>query len=282
MAEQMLIKFWPQKLFHRIGENAAMQQVLFVILFWSLIYAASLAQDYAGSSINSAAYYFSESVLFNTFWLFFIPFFLIVISSVRRTWFLDRGSAVKGAIAFVIALMLTLAHLAAFALFINLASGITLPHIFSFAWVMNEVLTEDFYLVFSVYGLLLFVSLWFYADRKSEHQSLAYARKLTVRDGKKIIPVNTSDIRWIDTESPYIAIHTAGKTYLHSSSLTKIQRKLDPEKFVRIHRSVIVNIDSVAELKSRLNGDYDVKLKGDGTTVRMSRSYSPDVKKRLT
>jgi DNA-binding LytR/AlgR family response regulator len=149
---------------------------------------------------------------------------------------------------------------------------------------INETFTEDYYLVFSVYGLITFLIVWSHHFKEKvdqlENGSARYIDKLSIREGKTLIPVETNRIQWIDTDHPYIAIHTPEKTYLYSSNLRDVLKKLNPDQFVRIHRSTIVNLDYVSELTSRLTGDYDIKMK-DGTELRLSRNYSRDVKNKL-
>ncbi len=69
-----------------------------------------------------------------------------------------------------------------------------------------------------------------------------------------------------------LIIHTDDKEYIHGGSLKAILKKLDPDQFQRVHRSTIINIQSVKELKSRLNGDYDILMQ-DETVLRLSRNY---------
>ena len=76
--------------------------------------------------------------------------------------------------------------------------------------------------------------------------------------------------------APYVIVHTSDNSFLHTSSLKKLAEKLD-SRFVKIHRSCIVNMDKVTSYKSRLNGDYDVSLSGD-IQVRLSRNYAKEFK----
>lgn len=80
------------------------------------------------------------------------------------------------------------------------------------------------------------------------------------------------DIDWIEAEGDYIYIHTAVKKYLLRETLTSIEQKLEPQKFVRIHRSTIVNIDKIKNLKITEHGDYDVFLYNENK-LRLSRNY---------
>jgi len=106
-----------------------------------------------------------------------------------------------------------------------------------------------------------------------EKQTLS-SQYLVVSSGKNSTRLDLSDILYIKAATPYVAIQLEDKEYLHSESLKSIATKLDA-RFIRIHRSSIVNIDKVLSYKSRLNGDYDLVLQ-DGTEIRLSRNYVND------
>lgn len=281
MAEYSSIALQYRNPFKTGDENTRFSRPFHLFFFfWVIVYLAAIGQDYVGASVNNSAFYLSESILFNTSWLVFIPISFVIIFAVRKPLFTTVTNSFKWLIGIVFSLTLATIHLVGFSLFINIVSGTTAFHTFDFVWMLNETFTEDFYLVFSLYGMLLFF-IWIIFKPQKEEIKTNYIDTLTIRKGKSLVPVNVSQIRWIDTESPYIAIHTAKDTYLHSSSLTKVIKKLNPNKFARVHRSAIINVEKVVELTSRLNGDYDIRLEG-GAVVRMSRSYSQDVKKMLT
>jgi two-component system LytT family response regulator len=87
------------------------------------------------------------------------------------------------------------------------------------------------------------------------------------------IPLQVARIGWIEASDNYVKLHVEGQTYLIRESMARIITRLDPTRFVRIHRSVIVNMEAVKELHPTSTGDDVVVLK-DGTTLRMSRRYA--------
>ena len=87
------------------------------------------------------------------------------------------------------------------------------------------------------------------------------------------IPLRVARIGWIEASDNYVKLHVEGQTYLIRESMARILTRLDPTRFVRIHRSVIVNMEAVKELHPTHTGDDLVTLK-DGTTLRMSRRYA--------
>jgi two-component system LytT family response regulator len=76
------------------------------------------------------------------------------------------------------------------------------------------------------------------------------------------------------------SLHVAGKEHLYRAALTDLASRLDPIRFVRVHRSAIVNIDSIVELEPISHGEFAVVLK-DGSRSRVSRSYRAQLEKRL-
>lgn len=97
-------------------------------------------------------------------------------------------------------------------------------------------------------------------------------RRFAVRVGYREHYVATTDIRWIEADGDYATLHTAGQAYPLRQSLHELARQLDARHFVRVHRSAIVRVDCVAEIKPLTNRDALLRL-DDGTPVRVSRSY---------
>ncbi len=85
------------------------------------------------------------------------------------------------------------------------------------------------------------------------------------------------EIDWIEAEGDYMKFHVAGKTHLLRETMARLEARLDPRQFVRIHRSTIVNIDRVRKLTPAFAGDFAVLL-ADGTKLRLSRGYQERMK----
>ncbi|MEO8200485.1 MAG: LytTR family DNA-binding domain-containing protein [Gemmatimonadota bacterium] len=100
-----------------------------------------------------------------------------------------------------------------------------------------------------------------------------YAARFVVRTGSKIGFIRTLDVDWIDAAGNYVRLHAGGKQHLVRETMKSVESRLDPEAFVRVHRSAIVNIDRVASLEPYFHGEYVVRLK-DGTKLTSSRSHS--------
>lgn len=96
--------------------------------------------------------------------------------------------------------------------------------------------------------------------------------RFTVRVGMKLILVNVSEVDWIEADGDYAVLHAGEETHLVREPLHRLARRLDPSQFVRAHRSAIVRIDRIAEVKYLANRDALLRLR-DGTPLRASRTY---------
>jgi two-component system LytT family response regulator len=92
--------------------------------------------------------------------------------------------------------------------------------------------------------------------------------------------IRVVDIDWVEGAGIYVNLHVAGKELLYRSTLNELTAHLDPMRFIRIHRSSIVNIDSILELQPISHGEFEVVVK-DGHRLRISRTYRRELEKRL-
>ena len=106
-----------------------------------------------------------------------------------------------------------------------------------------------------------------------------YLKRLLVRHGAKDVLLHTESIEWIDSADYYSSIHAAGHTYLLRESLTDLCQKLDPAVFLRVHRSVIVNLNYVSEIYREGQEEGTVVLLG-GQRLRMSKLGRQEFKSR--
>jgi hypothetical protein len=91
------------------------------------------------------------------------------------------------------------------------------------------------------------------------------------RGGSEVV-VEVADIDWIEASGNYAILHVGGETFEIRSSLSKLERELDPRRFVRVHKSHVVNIARVTEVIPWVGGDWRIHLR-DGAEVNLSRRY---------
>ena len=92
--------------------------------------------------------------------------------------------------------------------------------------------------------------------------------------------LRVADIDWIEAAGVYVNLHVAGKELLYRTALNELADHLDPKRFIRVHRSAIVNLESILQLEPLSHGEFDVVLK-NGSRTRVSRTYRALLEQRL-
>jgi two-component system LytT family response regulator len=98
------------------------------------------------------------------------------------------------------------------------------------------------------------------------------ASRLLIPGTGRTLVVPVADIDWIEAEDYYVRVHTRGRAHLLRRSLADLERELDPARFVRVHRSALVNVDRVRQLRPLTKGDAVLELEG-GRELRLSRTH---------
>ncbi len=247
-------------------------------LAWDCVAVLAIGQDAWFAYMKNTSFYWSESLLYKLYWFLFIPQTVLVA-------FLAGRFPVQARyfhnfwIHFFLALLASLFQVLIFS---GLVAGLSRPSLgyaFRFEGVLQKSLSEDWFIGILMYGLLFLVFNRF--SERADHPvdalpaqkaSSKYLSALLIKDGARTTRIQTKTLDWIGSEDSYTVLHAAEGKWLYSESLTKLAEQLNPEDFVRIHRSCIVNIHRVQKVTSRLTGDYDVLMR-DGTTLRLSRHY---------
>lgn len=107
-----------------------------------------------------------------------------------------------------------------------------------------------------------------------------YLDRLAIKSNGRVYLVKTTDIAWIEAAGVYVTLHAGSKRHLYREQIGRLASQLDPQHFVRIHRSTIVNIDHIEELLPNSHGEYTVVLK-DQTHLRLSRTFRSHLQQRL-
>lgn len=95
--------------------------------------------------------------------------------------------------------------------------------------------------------------------------------RLAIKDGSRVVFLRADEIDWIEAADYYVQIHAGPKSYLHRETMQSLEKRLDPDRFVRIHRSAIVNRTRIRELRSGGRREAVVVLEG-GATLKVARS----------
>jgi len=106
------------------------------------------------------------------------------------------------------------------------------------------------------------------------------ARRLVVRTPGQLLFLTVSDIDWIEAASYYACLHVGGDTHIIRRTLSELERELGEEKFIRIHRSIIVNLERIQGLELQSSGEYEVVLKSK-VRLRLSRRFRKRLQDRM-
>lgn len=241
-----------------------------LLIFLLVVLGITIFQDYLQANYQSYSFYLSESLLFNIFWILFLP----VTMGVRFVF--ERNKAARffrskwhAKAALIVAATLT--HLLLFAFLVFVISALFYDNTFGFGGNLSYSLSNDLYKYLLVYTAISLIPL---PQQKTVDTfgSAEHPEFLLVPNGKKTEKIPTESILYISSATPYVEVWTGEKRSLLTGSLKSFAKKLDPSVFVRVHKSALVNVHKVISLNSRRNGDYDLIL-DNGQELRLSRNY---------
>jgi hypothetical protein len=241
----------------------------------------TLVQDYLYASFRGSGYYIEESLLFSSFWLFFIPLWLAQWNWLRFT---VKASTLSMLIASIIPILL---HLFIYAEFIWLFSGLFFSYQFEVRQTLWFGLTEYLYVLLGFYVAPILLYRWYSPTenitKEKQTSSVQLSnpiRQLMVPDGNRKVVISVTDLLYLEASSPYVMLHLEHKKLLHRETLKSLEAQLDPAEFVRVHKSCMVNCNKIQVVRSRGNGDYDLELVS-GAVIRLSRNYVSNFRQAL-
>lgn len=238
-----------------------------------LLVPATLCIDLLFAQFQNTSFYISESLLFSSYWLLFLPLLNIQRKLAKQT----RNILHR---LFIVGIVITI-HLLSYPALVWLLSNSFYYHTFSFWQTFDYGLTAYFIITIIIYALSLVIitihknnELSTYpAATEKENFIQRFVTSIIVSENNKKTAIVTNDILYFSANSPYVTIHHQSKKYLHNETLKSLEKQLNNHEFIRIHKSYVVNISKVVSYQSRLNGDYDLTLTDD-TVLRLSRNYA--------
>lgn len=231
----------------------------------------SISQDYIYSKLRHTGFYLSESIAYNTFWIFFMPLGFLSIQIYQ--FYHPKNNVFKVIYSLGLSLAYSILHIVLFTSLFILISNICFNPPHRFSSIFKSVLSNHFYIAFIFYAVGPYIYKRYLkrdihdADHKTE-----YADTINLNIGSSIKPIKVSTIQVITTDKPYLAIHTDADKFLVDKRLKEFETELDGTMFLRVHRSTLINNNYISEMASRKNGDYDVVMK-NGMSVRFSRHF---------
>jgi two-component system, LytTR family, response regulator len=104
--------------------------------------------------------------------------------------------------------------------------------------------------------------------------------RIAVRNNGRVIFLRLGDIDWIEAADNYVCLHCGKDTHVLRETMSELEARLDPARFIRVHRSAIVNLDCIKELQPWFRGDYKVML-NDGTELTLTKNHREKLESRL-
>ncbi len=284
------------KSYRFFNDNKFLVAFLCVIL---TIIMVSVFQDYLQSKRNSYPFFFSESLLFKSFWLLFLVT-LMLLKNVLH----NRKYQTHVVMGFILVIYVVI-HVLLTSVTVWGLSVIFRDQSYGIIKVLTYTLANDLVKILLVYGFFIYglkyvidnshkgesvdqmlgvhdpdaLKIHVNGEKKHKPEAINLTNYLIINSGKNNTRINQSDILYVQSATPYVSIHVQDKEYLESTTLKSIAERLDI-RFIRVHRSSIVNLEKVLSYQSRLNGDYDLIL-DDGTEIRLSRNYVKAFRKRF-
>lgn len=143
------------------------------------------------------------------------------------------------------------------------------------------LLLEKFHIDLLVYWILIgafslvdWIGLNELKTGKSEGQ---YLERLAVKATLKLLIIQIEDINWFEAYGDYVKVYSGDKFYLINDSMAELEKKLDPKKFTRIHRSTIINVADVREIEPHMNKEFFLTMK-NGKKLKASRTYQENLR----
>jgi hypothetical protein len=214
-----------------------------------------------------------------TAWAMLIP--VAILPMVRRLPVTPAGLLAHGAFGALLTVVHTLVVAALLANYYYGWSPLAIRDIFrdrmytAYAW-------NVFTYLLIVAGLLMWT-----ASRRQETTDTAelkpndgYMRRVLVKSDGRVTLVQAEQITWLEADDNDIVVHAQGSAHRVRGTLTRFGERLDPSRFVRVHRSAIVNVDCVREVQNWFAGDL-VAILSDGTRVNVGRTYRDEFMARL-
>lgn len=114
----------------------------------------------------------------------------------------------------------------------------------------------------------------------SNKSQQSFPDRLLVKSGSRLVPIRTIDIEWIEAADDYSELHTGGASHLCGLGLGQLEKRLDPQKFARVHRSAIINLARVRNLEKDGEGGM-IATMASGKEIKVSRSYATELRKLI-
>lgn len=239
--------------------------------------------DYWVTQFNNSAFYIIEALIFSSYWVLYLPLLFLLLKLMKRTM---KNIGLKLALTGSAIII----HLFTYPAFVWALSKVFYYHTFDYWQTFNFGLSAYFIKSTLIYGFsFLAFNLQNYRTKSSqitgevqeETKPKSFINSILISDNNNVKSVlDVNGIFYISANSPYVNIYHVSKAHLHNETLKSLEKQLNQQQFIRIHKSYIVNLQKITCYQSRQNGDYDVVL-SDGAILRVSRNYAKHFKSKF-
>lgn len=117
-------------------------------------------------------------------------------------------------------------------------------------------------------------------EEVTSQRATSYPSRIFVQKSEKLVNLPVSNIVHLEASKDYTIISTQNDQYVSSSGISKLENRLDPDTFIRIHRSTIINLEHLSEIEKQPNGGL-LAIMDNGKSFSVSRSYAPEIRNRI-
>uniref|UniRef100_UPI0040495799 LytR/AlgR family response regulator transcription factor n=1 Tax=Gelidibacter sp. TaxID=2018083 RepID=UPI0040495799 len=262
-----------QKYNHNQKPVESLRSLLIVSSVLIFVIGIMVIQDFLEALRSGYSFYLSESLLFKTVWLLFIPILIILYKTLQRE---QLDTFYKTLFYIVVPVSV---HLVLLPFVFLVFSVLFYDGRYDLYKIVSFTLANDLYKLIFIYTVFVLGYKYFKESipKTAIVKQKAALESILISQGKEVTIIKVYDIFTITSATPYITIQLEAKKLLHTETLKSIGEQLNNKQFVRVHKSAIVNVEKVVSFKSRLNGDYDLLL-NNGHYIRLSRTYAAHFK----
>lgn len=263
------------------GHSQQTKRVLLIAFVLAAFVVGTIFLDLLEANFQDTSFYLSESFLFSSFWLIFFPL-------LWTQWIIYHKTHTES-MRIIVLVLPPVIHLLIYPALVWIISRFLFEHTFPYWQTLQYELTTYSFILLVMYAIPFL--LYPFIQKRQKYTPVAneitpptasveFVTSFLVTEGTKRKVIPTSEVWYFSANTPYITIHQSEKSYLFHETLRSVATKVDPDQFIRIHKSTIVNLTKVNFYQSRLNGDYDITLM-DKTVLRLSRNYAANFKQKF-
>ncbi|WP_430966701.1 LytR/AlgR family response regulator transcription factor [Spongiimicrobium sp. 2-473A-2-J] len=253
--------------------------VFFIGLLWMFI--ASIMVIEKGLADAPSENVWTKNIIFSLGWLVWAAFTPIIHYNYQKFSIINTKKTTFLLIHFGLSILTAFLYFVSSGFIMYLLWNLFVYEVTYFEMLL--FLFEKFHFDLLIYWVLIgafsFVDWVGLKDLKTDHYTNNYVERFAVKVALKILIIPVEDINYFEAYGDYVKVYSKNKFHLINNSMKELEENLlDPNKFVRIHRSTIINIGDIRELEPHMNKEFFLTL-NNGQKLKVSRSYQENLRK---